>query len=129
MGGKTACAQHKKYLKSVPILITPVFRNYAAETCVVQPYSYLINTIVLSINYIVYIICLANYSCKFGFTLRLALRHTGVLDNRLVHRHTGVQVYSGTYLECWYAVPEARTLYMNCIHTGSSYNCLTCTYA
>ena len=48
-----------------------------------------------------------------------------MLDNRLVRRHTGVQVYSGIYLERRYAVPAARTRYMNCIHTGSSYNCLT----
>ena len=35
----------------------------------------------------------------FIFTKWLTRRHTGVLDNRLVRRHTGVQVYSGIYLE------------------------------
>ena len=55
----------------------------------------------------------------------LARRHTGVLDNRLVRWHTGVQVYSGIYLERRYAVPAARTRCMNCLHTWSSYNCLT----
>ena len=39
----------------------------------------------------------------------LAHRHTGVLDNRLVRRHTVVQVYSGIYLERRYAVPAAGT--------------------
>ena len=43
----------------------------------------------------------------------------------IVRRHTGVQVYNGIYLERRYAVPAAGTRYMNCIHTGSSYNCLT----
>ena len=42
----------------------------------------------------------------------LARRHTGVLDDRLVRRHTGVQVYSGIYLEHQYAVPAARTRYL-----------------
>ena len=42
-----------------------------------------------------------------------------------MRRYTGVQVYSSIYLERRYAVPAAGTRYMNCIHTGSSYNCLT----
>ena len=42
----------------------------------------------------------------------LARRDTGVLDNRLVRRHTGVQVYSGIYLEHRYAVPAAGTRYL-----------------
>ena len=43
------------------------------------------------------------------FSKWLARPHTGVLDNRLVRRHTGVQVYSNIYLERRYAVPEHGT--------------------
>ena len=41
----------------------------------------------------------------FYKTKWLARRYTGVLDNRLVRRHIGVQVYSGIYLERRYAGP------------------------
>ena len=46
------------------------------------------------------IICM--YVC-FNFKHLYKCEVTGVLDNRLVHRHTGVQVYSGIYLERRYA--------------------------
>ena len=36
---------------------------------------------------------------------------SGVLDNRLVRRHTGVQVYSSIYLERRYAVPAWNTVH------------------
>ena len=37
---------------------------------------------------------------------------TFTIDYRLVRRHTGVQVYSGIYLERRYAVPAAGTRYL-----------------
>ena len=48
---KTSRAQHKKILKSFPILLTPVFWSYAAATCVVQPYLHLIDTINMQFIY------------------------------------------------------------------------------
>ena len=49
------------------------------------------------------------YCCVY---FNIEVTRTGVLDNRLVRRHSCVQVYSGIYLERRYAVPAAGTRYL-----------------
>ena len=51
VGGEHHMRSIKYILKSFSILLTPVFWNYAAAMCVVQPYLHLINTINMQFNY------------------------------------------------------------------------------